>query len=1770
MENKDKAISLFKYIMELYAQKYQIISNIERQEWRKFVSDIPKDDDNIIFNYMDRTVEDDESYSVSTILLQVKKPEFEKAPSLPIELNGWVNDEWDRYNQPLVKIDTKPIKHSEIESNQNLEDSQMSLDSNLDVEQFDDDSSRMDAFDSFKKERDIWVARQIKINVTRKLFNDLHLTYIDLERDSEVIELMIGQGMMLCEMSEYNKTNHPILLKKVAMEFDSLHNIIKIVDTEYSPEIYTMLLQGIDFINHSAVKTIKEQLSQDFYHPLDRNDTPDFLKSLTHRLHAESSYLESINDNHNSEDKLIVINNPVFFVRKRTGGVIKAIEEIISELEETGKISGPLLNLIGEVTPQFGEKEEILDANYSLDMNNSLSALSGEDKDILLSKEANREQLEIAKRIENYNAVLVQGPPGTGKTHTIANLMGHFLAQGKNILVTSHTKKALSVVKEKVAPELQDLCVSVLDDNSSDMERSIDGITEYISSHSSLELLENIDVLKRRREKISTDLDDVRKNIFSVKYKEFESIVFGGESFSPAAAAKYVWEHSENLSSIIPGKVLLGKPFPITSSDLALLYKTNTAVSVNDEQELSADLPDPNLLPTSAEFAALVADEEHFVNETKHLAQGYPMEINYSDCSVQYNNKALCYDFDLANLKQLKNLLSKTSMNLENLDNWCSYCILDGKKGSGHKAAWELLIEKIETTYRYASDNVMLFLGKKIKGDFEKSEATIRILNEMQEHFQRCGSLSLLGSKNWMSIYESIIKDGNFIYAPQQELVLGQVIDGEIEKTELTISLLNEMKGYLISGKKLNSFALFKPQNWKSWMAIYNAIKLNGLPISKPQDCDILIAFCQIELHKSSIKQSWNNLIERQSGIDFDSLEANYEQNAVAYIENLQCWERLYSAVKINDSNIATPTDFDILRGACTLEIKRHEVASLWHELIEKHGGISFDTFGAKPEEIAVSHVQKIRTCASWYNTTYEEIKQNIYEAKLNDVILSEKQDYVTALDEIKQLVQVLYTDIPNFIDITVNVYDKLFSISNKFQKVQSIFNAKHSEGSAVCQNIMSAIVLKNAELYKNYYNELTALHQKYHYSNERKRILEQIRNYAPDWAELLNNRVGIHGEDIQPENIEEAWKWKQLAGAIDQITALPFEALQHKSVSLANELRTATAQLAEKLAWQHLLARIEKDISQKQALQGWKLTVKKIGKGTGKAAPALRREAQKLMVKCQTAVPAWIMPINKALESLDPKTNKFDIVIIDEASQSDISALAIIYLAKKIIIVGDDEQVSPSAVGIDVDKMRNLANMFIKDIIPNAHLYDMKSSLYDIAKTTFPTLMLKEHFRCVPDIIGYSNRLSYDYKIKPLRDESNVAIKPATISYRVKNGIRNGRKVNQKEAETVVALMLACMEFEEYNSMTFGAISLLGDEQAKYIQALALKKISPLDYEKRRILCGNASHFQGDERDVIFISLVDNNEKEGPLRLTNEGQGKSTKQRYNVAVSRAKNQLWVVHSLDVLSDLKPGDMRRDLIEYVTNPTAFEEQTRLITAKADSPFEVSVAKALVLNGYHIVQQWKVGSYSIDMVALFGGKKIAIECDGELYHSGDEKIRQDMERQTILERLGWRFIRIRGSEYYRDQESTIKRVISELKTYGIEPEAKDVIIDDYSKLKNDVIIRAEQMLQEWHQKDDEIEVNILESVTVTDIQCAPKQTPFTLQKSENEFNSPNPEQQLTPINAEEFVFNQEYGRGQIVGRTINDKGVIYITVRFETCEKRYDEEIAFELKSLILL
>ena len=409
---------------------------------------------------------------------------------------------------------------------------------------------------------------------------------------------------------------------------------------------------------------------------------------------------------------------------------------------------------------------------------------------------------------------------------------------------------------------------------------------------------------------------------------------------------------------------------------------------------------------------------------------------------------------------------------------------------------------------------------------------------------------------------------------------------------------------------------------------------------------------------------------------------------------------------------------------------------------------------------------------------------------------------------------------------------------------------------------------------------------------------------------------------------------------------------LQDPLARTAQAIQDVTAELIERKAWAAQLRHAERNLQQKQALVGWLDTIRKMGKGTGIRVPKLKAEASRLMTECRGAVPVWIMPLSRVADNFDARNARFDVVIIDEASQSDVLGLLALYLADKAVVVGDHEQVSPSAVGQDLGIVQHLIDEHLEGI-PNAHLYDGQTSIYDLARQSFgSTIRLVEHFRCVPEIIQFSNQLSYEGTIRPLRDPGKARLKPHVIAHRV-TGAVSGNKVNEEEALEVAALALAAAEQPEYVDRTLGVISLVGDEQAYLIDSLLRKNLSEEEFKlKHNILCGNPAQFQGDERDVIFLSLVDSSDG-GVLRVREEPM---FKQRFNVAASRARDQMWVVHSLDPRSHLRPGDLRRRLIEYAEDPYRVLTAVEAAESLPESVLEREVGAWLVALGYRVVPQ----------------------------------------------------------------------------------------------------------------------------------------------------------------------------------------------------------------------
>jgi very-short-patch-repair endonuclease len=445
-------------------------------------------------------------------------------------------------------------------------------------------------------------------------------------------------------------------------------------------------------------------------------------------------------------------------------------------------------------------------------------------------------------------------------------------------------------------------------------------------------------------------------------------------------------------------------------------------------------------------------------------------------------------------------------------------------------------------------------------------------------------------------------------------------------------------------------------------------------------------------------------------------------------------------------------------------------------------------------------------------------------------------------------------------------------------------------------------------------------------------------------------------------------------------------------------------------------------------------------------------------------------MPLSRVVENFDPRTTRFDVVIIDEASQSDVMALVALYLGKTVLVVGDHEQVSPSAVGQDLGIIQNLIFQYLPGI-PNSDLYDGQISIYDLARQSFGgTTCLVEHFRCVPEIIQFSNLISYDYRIKPLRDASRVRLRPHTIAYHVQGSSRDG-KLNRQEALATASLLAAAIEQPEYKKndagqpTSFGVVSLVGDEQAIEIDNLLRGHLSPDRYELHRLLCGNAAQFQGDERDVIFISLVDTAQR-GPLSLRDQ---ELFKQRFNVAASRARDQMWIVHSLTPNSDLKADDLRRQLIEHAQDPSRLMRALDEKEKRAQSGFEREVMKRLSAAGYRVAPQWRVGAFRIDLVVEGDGRRLAIECDGDRYHPL-EKLPEDLDRQAVLERMGWIFTRIRSTEFLRNPDRAMKPVFEKLQLLEISPNgaASDALAKKQpsADLIERVIRRAEELRTKW--------------------------------------------------------------------------------------------------------
>lgn len=1492
-EARQKLTQLFNFFKAVEQRRAPIIRNIANQPWILRLSDLPTHETLRLL----RPVSDDGTWLI------FRKPETHPCPDPGERLRFWLDAGWENPELSDVSHKTERVDFGGDEPY---------------TINFESQSELKTLFLIWKAKRNLWMDSEHHARVALKTWERFFALHSQLEREGEAWELVLGEGIFNWKRPVVD-LHHPILLQRVELSFDPQNREFRVSNIEVPPELYSALFSD-DECAGLPIKHWQEELAQGELHPLGDDGVTDWLKGVIGTF-MDGELVEG--EPESVEIFPRIGRAPILFLRKRQAGRIQFIEEILADLPTATEFPSSLLHIVGcapEIEPNESDSEPD-------------TAYANENEDILLSKPANAAQLAILKRLAHQDGVLVQGPPGTGKTHTIANLIGSLLAEGKSVLVTSHTTKALRVLREQVVEPLRSLCVSVLDsDMTSRKEREM-AVRELAVrlGESRQSFIQQSEHLAGKRRLILSELRTARSDLSMAINGEYRSLILDGEEIEPAKAAREVAE-GVGLHDWVPSSVAMGKPLPINESELKALYASSQKLACADEIELSKPLP---------KLVELWSPEE-FLRRSKEFS-----ELIASD--LVYRNEL--WKKEQAGQADLESLLEHVSRAVEELGRseseiWRLAVIQAGMEGGQAAEIWQLLCSDVESVREQAS-------------------------------------------KAAESIYR---------YGPQ--LADGWTLE------ELR-DVLQEIIGHLNQGKTISSITLLFKSKWKKF------IEFSRVDGSKP-----------------------------------------------ARLEHFQA-----------------------LLSLAELELARGTLVGCWARQMRPHGAPDLKQIAnLQPEEFAFQFVPQIRSALGWHTQAWMPLEVGLVKQGLLWVELAnDTPPAQTPHHRAERLRFVVREKLPDVMAAEVR-RRRLEHLKVRFGKLEAELQRMDrvaSSTSLVVRNLKRAVETKTVDDYRDAFLRLEQLHQLLPIYQERMTWLKRLRVTAPDWADAVERRLPPHDGTTMLGLPLPAWRWRQFTQELDCRAALSVPEIQARIERLGDELRNVTVNLVEQRAWAALLVKVSNP--QRQALLGWVATMKKVGAGTGRNVPALMRQARREMEQARAAVPVWIMPFNQVTSSFHPVRDRFDVLIVDEASQEDVSGLMPFYMAKKVIVVGDDEQVTPLDVGGEQQPIQDLIGQWL-DGLPSALLFDRKTSIYDRAQIAFGSaIRLKEHFRCVPEIIQFSNHLSYKGEIRPLRESASTPIKPALVAHRV-NGSKIGKK-NLIEAETIASLIVAAVEQPEYAGKTFGVISLVGDEQADEIDKLLRTKLDPVIYENRRILCGNPAQFQGDERDVIFLSVIDSKEEgEGPLGLRQDGQDGMWKKRYNVATSRAKDQLWVVYSLDHQTQLKPGDLRRKLIEHALNPNALMQLLADGVKNTESPFEAEVYQLLVARGYRVHTQWQVGAYRIDLVVEGGGKRLAVECDGDRWHY--DKVEEDLARQALLERLGWRFVRIRGSVFYRDKsknrENAMLPLLERLQGMGILPNMQadsDSKILNSSQPLDQIKQRAAALVHEWQEINSQVNPDI---------------------------------------------------------------------------------------------
>jgi len=463
---------------------------------------------------------------------------------------------------------------------------------------------------------------------------------------------------------------------------------------------------------------------------------------------------------------------------------------------------------------------------------------------------------------------------------------------------------------------------------------------------------------------------------------------------------------------------------------------------------------------------------------------------------------------------------------------------------------------------------------------------------------------------------------------------------------------------------------------------------------------------------------------------------------------------------------------------------------------------------------------------------------------------------------------------------------------------------------------------------------------------------------------------------------------------------------------------------------------------------------------------------------------PVWLMSPLSVSDTLPLREDAFDVVIFDEASQITLEeAVPSIFRGRQIIVVGDEMQLPPT--NFFSARTADEEDTFAASDEDGATLeYDLSSnSFLNHAARNLPAVMLGWHYRSRSEsLISFSNRAFYQGRLLTVPDKDRhsrplkeiavqspeegdghvpvLAERPVSFHF-VQNGLYENRR-NRPEAEYIAHLVRGLIRGQPRRSIGIVAFSeAQQDEIERALDRLAVQDedfAAELEAEYERevdghfvgLLVKNLENIQGDERDVVIMSVCYGRGPDGQMRMNfgpiNQSGGEK---RLNVAFSRARHHMALVSSIrhpDITNDYNDGarclknylryaaacslnDL--DSARHVLDELAIRDDAALATSDAlIHPTVAQLKTWLEDKGYAVDVNVGLSHFRCDLAVRRRpdeGYHLGILVDTDRYYRQEESLERDLLKPNLMRDFGWRLVTVLTKDFYENRQAVYRRV-----------------------------------------------------------------------------------------------------------------------------------------------